>query len=51
LLSKSLDKPKLRAKLPGSTGRLEWLQAADALMIPSKNKPNDLAFVFKITSN
>ncbi len=49
--AKLLDKSIGDVQLLGSTEKLEWRTANDALIIaPPKNKPNDFAVVFKITT-
>jgi alpha-L-fucosidase len=50
--AKLLDKPVSNITLLGSTEKVQWLQSADALTIKAPEKtPNDIAVVFKITTN
>jgi alpha-L-fucosidase len=49
--AKLLDKSIGEVQLLGSDEKIEWQQANDALVIAEpKNKPNDVAIVFKITT-
>jgi alpha-L-fucosidase len=51
-VAKLLDKPISNITLLGSNEKVTWSQAADALTIKAPGKsPNDIAVVFKITSN
>jgi alpha-L-fucosidase len=48
--AKLLDKPISSITLLGSDEKIQWLQAADALMVKVPGKmPNDIAIVFKIS--
>jgi alpha-L-fucosidase len=50
--AKLLDKPIRNITLLGSNEKVTWSEAADALTIKAPVKsPNDIAIVFKITSN
>ena len=49
--AKLLDRPIRKIKLLGSHETLHWSQSDEALMIEQpKNKPGDIAIVFKITT-